>query len=145
MDKRRQVRPELDPIVLPQVRSQPGKARAVHPGLQLGQLLEKAGLAGGNEALVVDQSADQNDQDRRSVSAPCQKTGVSARRGFGDQGNADRYTGTDQLASLGTRIVHSGSDVMGDSVTGLSAANRPPQGRRLDREGDLAFLRLAER
>ena len=47
-------------------------------GLQLGQLHEKASLTGGNEALVVDQSADQDDQDWRTVGAPCRKAGVSA-------------------------------------------------------------------
>ena len=36
------------------------------------------GLTGGNEALVVDQSADQDDQDWRTVGAPCRKAGVSA-------------------------------------------------------------------
>ena len=63
MDKRRQVRPELDEVVLPQVRGQSGQAGVVRTGLQLGQLHEKASLTGGNEALVVDQSADQDDQD----------------------------------------------------------------------------------
>ena len=42
------------------------------------QLHEKASLTGGNEALVVDQSADQDDQDWRTVGAPCRKAGVSA-------------------------------------------------------------------
>ena len=61
MDQRRQVRPELDQVVLPQVRGQPGQAGVVRTGLQLGQLHEKAGVAGGDEALVVDQSANQAD------------------------------------------------------------------------------------
>ena len=82
MDKRRQVRPELDQVVLPQVRGQSGQAGVVRTGLQLGQLHEKASLTGGNEALVealvVDQSADQDDQDWRTVGAPCRKAGVSA-------------------------------------------------------------------
>ena len=78
MDKRRQVRPELDEVVLPQVRGQSGQAGVVRTGLQLGQLHEKASLTGGNEALVVDQSADQDDQDWRTVGAPCRKAGVSA-------------------------------------------------------------------
>ena len=78
MDERRQVRPELDEVVLPQVRGQSGQAGVVRTGLQLGQLHEKASLTGGNEALVVDQSADQDDQDWRTVGAPCQKAGVSA-------------------------------------------------------------------
>ena len=38
MDKRRQVRPELDEVVLPQVRGQSGQAGVVRTGLQLGQL-----------------------------------------------------------------------------------------------------------
>ena len=46
---------------LPQVRGQPGEAGAVHPGLQPGQLHEKAGLAGGDEALVADQYSDSAD------------------------------------------------------------------------------------
>ena len=78
MDKRRQVRPELDQVVLPQVRGQSGQAGVVRTGLQLGQLHEKPSLTGGNEALVVDQSADQDDQDWRTVGAPCRKAGVSA-------------------------------------------------------------------
>ena len=54
MDQRRQVRPELDQVVLPQVRGQPGEAGTVRNGLQPGQLLEKAGRAGGDETLVAD-------------------------------------------------------------------------------------------
>ena len=71
-------RPELDEVVLPQVRGQSGQAGVVRTGLQPGQLHEKASLTGGNEALVVDQSADQDDQDWRTVGAPCRKAGVSA-------------------------------------------------------------------
>ena len=44
----------------------------------LGNSIEKASLTGGNEALVVDQSADQDDQDWRTVGAPCRKADVSA-------------------------------------------------------------------
>ena len=64
MDKRGKIRSELDPIVLPQVRSQPGKARAVHPGLQPRQLHETAGATGADASLVADQHSDQDDQDR---------------------------------------------------------------------------------
>ena len=71
MDKRGGIRSELDPIILPQVRSQPGETGAVHSGLQLGQLHEKAGLTGGNEALVANQSADPDDQDRWTTGSPC--------------------------------------------------------------------------
>ena len=78
MDERRQVRPELDEVVLPQVRGQSGQAGAIRTGLQLGQLHAQAGLTRGDEAPVADQSSDQDDQDRRTVGAPCQKAGVSA-------------------------------------------------------------------
>ena len=75
---------------------------AVRPGLQPGQLYEKAGVAGGYEALDSHQSANQVDQDRWATSTPCQEAGVSACRGAGNQGNADRDIGTDQPASAGT-------------------------------------------
>ena len=77
---------------------------AVRPGLQPGQLHEKAGVARGYEALDSDQSSDQADQDGWATGTPCQKAGVSACRGAGDQGNADRDTGTDQRASAGARV-----------------------------------------
>ena len=78
MDKGRQVRPELDPAFLPQVRGQQGEAGTLRTGLQHGQLHEKAGVAGGYEALVADQSANQADQDGRAVGAPYQKVGIPA-------------------------------------------------------------------
>ena len=71
--KRRQVRPELDEVVL--VRGQSAGWSCSY-SYNLGNS-EKASLTGGNEALVVDQSA-QDDQDWRTVGAPCQKAGVSA-------------------------------------------------------------------
>ncbi len=133
MDKGGQVRPELDPAFLPQVRVQSGEAMAVRSGVQSGKLHEKVDFSGGYEALVADQYSDQADQDRWAVGTPCQEAGVSACRSVGDQGNADRDTGTDQPASAGARIVHSGSDGMGDSVMGSFRTNRPPRGRRLGR------------
>ncbi len=102
MDQGRQVRPELDPAFLPQIRGQPGEAMAIRPGLQPGQLHEKAGVAGGYEALVADQSSDQADQDGWATGTPRKEAGVSACRGAGDQSNADRDTGTDQPASADT-------------------------------------------
>ena len=57
MDQGEQVRPELDSVVVSQVRGQSGETGALRPGLQLGQLHEKAGLAGGYAALAVDQSS----------------------------------------------------------------------------------------
>lgn len=44
--------------------SQPGEAVAFHPGLQFGQLDEKAGAAGVGEALVFEKRANQPHQDR---------------------------------------------------------------------------------
>ena len=70
-DKRGQVRPELDQVVLSQIRGQSGQAGVVRTGLQLGQLHAKAGLTRGNEALVADQSSDRDDQDRRTIGTPC--------------------------------------------------------------------------
>ena len=102
VDQGGQVRPELDQTVLSQVRGQPGETMAVRPGLQPGQLHEKAGVAGGYEALDSDQSSDQADQDGWATGTPCQEAGVSACRGAGNQGNADRDTRTDQPASAGT-------------------------------------------
>src|SRR5918996_3620422 len=107
MDKGGQVRAELDPVVLPQVRGQPGTASTVRNGLQPGQLSAQVGLAGGDEALVADQSSNQDDQDQWSAGAPCQKAGVPAGRGIGDQGNAGRNIGTHQPASPGTWLAHS--------------------------------------
>ena len=78
MDKRGQVHPELDEVILSQIRGQSCQAGVVHTGLQLGQLLEKTGLARADEALVVDQPSNQDDQDRRTVGAPCQKVGIPA-------------------------------------------------------------------
>ena len=91
----------ISSVVLPQIRGQPGEARTVRTGLQPGQLSAKAGLAGGDETLVADQSTDPDDQDWRAVGTPCQEVSVSTSRGAGDQGNADRDTGTDQPASAG--------------------------------------------
>ncbi len=97
-----QVFPELDPAFLPQVRGQSGEAMAVRPGLQPRQLHEKAGVAGGYEALDSDQSSDQVDQDGWATGTPRKEAGVSACGGAGDQGNADRDTGTDRPASADT-------------------------------------------
>jgi len=66
------------PAFLPQVRGQQGEAGTLRTGLQHGQLLEKTGLARGDEALVVDQSANQSDRDRRAVGEPCQEVGMPA-------------------------------------------------------------------
>jgi len=78
MDQGRQIRPELDQVVLSQIPSQPGEVVVVRPGLQPGQPLEEAGLAGGDEALVADQSSDSADQDWRATGTPRQEAGVSA-------------------------------------------------------------------
>ena len=99
MDKGRQIRPELDQVVLSQVCGQ-----SVHSGLQPGQLHEKVDVAGGGETLVTDEYSEQDDQDRGTAGAPCTKDGVSAGRGAGYPGNADRHADTDRSASPGSRI-----------------------------------------
>ena len=109
------MRPELDPAFLPQVRGQLGGAMAVRPDLQPGQLYEKAGVAGGYEALDSDQSSDQADQDGWATGTPRKEAGVSACRGAGDQGNADRDTRTDQPASAGTWLACFESTGISDS------------------------------
>jgi hypothetical protein len=58
MDKRGQIRAELDQAFLPQVRGQPDEVVVVRSGLQLGQLHEKAGAAGVSEPLVANQYSD---------------------------------------------------------------------------------------
>ena len=115
VDQGGQVRPELDPAFLPQVRGQPGETMAVRPDLQPGQLYEKAGVAGGYEALDSDQSSDQADQDGWATGTPRKEAGVSACRGAGNQGNADRDTRTDQPASAGTWLACFESTGISDS------------------------------
>ena len=115
VDQGGQVRPELDPAFLPQVRGQPGETMAVRPDLQPGQLYEKAGVAGGYEALDSDQSSDQADQGGWATGTPRKEAGVSACRGAGNQGNADRDTRTDQPASTGTWLACFESTGISDS------------------------------
>ena len=71
--------------------------------------------------------------------------GYLQERSAGDQGNADRDTRKDQPASAGARIVHSGSDGMGDNVMGSFRTNRPPRGRRLGRGRGFRTFRLVRR
>jgi hypothetical protein len=77
MDQGRQVHSELDQAFLSQIRSQPGEVVVVHSSLQPGQLHEEAGVARVGEALVADQSSNQDDQDRGTASATCPSAGVS--------------------------------------------------------------------
>ena len=76
----------------PRPGGQPSETMAVRPDLQPGQLYEKAGVAGGYEALDSEQSSDQADQDGWATGTPRKEAGVSACRGAGNQGNADRDT-----------------------------------------------------
>jgi len=110
-----QVRPELDPAFLPQVRGQPGETISVRPDLQPGQLYEKAGVAGGFEAVDSGQSSDQADQDGWATGTPRKEAGVSACQGAGNQGNVDRDTRTDQPASAGTWLACFESTGISDS------------------------------
>jgi hypothetical protein len=122
-----QVRPELDPAFLPQVRGLSGEAMAVRLGLHPGQLHENAGVSGGYEAPDSDQSSDQADQDGWATGTPCQEAGVSASRGAGDQQDADRDTGTDWSASAGTRLACFESTGIYDNY-GVVQRKRLPQG-----------------
>ena len=132
--------PELDPAFLPQVRGQPGETMAVRPDLQPGQLYEKAGVAGGYEALDSDQSSDQADQDGWATGTPRKEAGVSACRGAGNQGNADRDTRTDQPASAGTWLACFESTGISDSY-GVVGVNRPPEGDAWAGAGNSRLLR----
>ena len=100
-----EVRAQLNAAFLPQVRCQPGEAVAVHPGLQPGELREKAGIAGVGEALVAQKCPDKADQDRRKAGAPCEKVGVSACRSDYDQGCVQRGTGADKQTPPTIRII----------------------------------------
>ena len=99
-----------------------GETMAVRPDLQPGQLYEKAGVAGGKagvaggyEALDSEQSSDQADQDGWATGTPRKEAGVSACRGAGNQGNADRDTRTDQPASADTWLACFESTGISDS------------------------------
>ena len=63
-DQGGQERGEVDAIVLPRLRGQPGPSATVRPGLQPGQLPATIGPAAGREALVADDLAGEVDQDR---------------------------------------------------------------------------------
>ena len=66
-------------------------------------------------ALDSDQSSDQADQDGWATGTPRKEAGVSACRGAGNQGNADRDTRTDQPASAGTWLACFESTGISDS------------------------------
>ena len=79
-----------------------------------GELFPRVGLAGVDEALVADQSSGWTDQDGWATGSPCQEAGVSACRGAGDRGNADRDTRTDQLASSDAWLGYLGNAGIGE-------------------------------
>ena len=81
----------------------------------LGNFMRRLAVAGGYEALDSDQSSDQADQDGWATGTPRKEAGVSACRGAGDQGNADRDTRTDQPASAGTWLACFESTGISDS------------------------------
>ena len=81
MDQRRQVRPELDQVVLPQVRSQVRLALfvlAYNLANFMRKLNLKANLTGDDETLDSDQYPDQADQDGWAFGVPYQEASVSA-------------------------------------------------------------------
>ena len=94
----------------------------------LGNFMRRLVLAGGYEALDSDQSSDQADQDGWATGAPRKEAGVSACRGAGNQGNADRDTRTDQPASAGTWLACFESTGISDSygvVRGMPTQSQP--------------------
>ena len=99
-----QVRPELDPAVLPQVRGQPGATGSVHPSLQPGELAAQAMPAQGGQALVVAKPPGQTYQDRGEASSPRPAAGVSASRGSSASGGISTSAGAYRRAPSSTRV-----------------------------------------
>ena len=104
VDQGRQVRPELDPAVLPQVRGQPGATGSVHPSLQPGELAAQAMPAQGGQALVVAKPPGQTYQDRDEAGSPRPAAGVSASRGSGASGGISTSAGAYRRAPSSTRV-----------------------------------------
>ena len=71
--------------------------------------------SGFTPPMPSDQSSDQADQDGWATGTPRKEAGVSACRGAGNQGNADRDTRTDQPASAGTWLACFESTGISDS------------------------------
>ncbi len=63
-----------------------GVTAVVRPGLQPGQLHEKAGSAGSDKALVPDKCSDEAHQDRWAFGASCQEACVPAYWNDRDEG-----------------------------------------------------------
>ena len=68
----------------------------------LGNFMRRLVLPEDMKHWTLTQSSDQADQDGWATGTPRKEAGVSACRGAGNQGNADRDTRTDQPASAGT-------------------------------------------
>ena len=119
VDQGRQVRPELDPAVLPQVRGQPGATGSVHPSLQPGELAAQAMPAQGGQALVVAKPPGQTHQDRGEASSPRPAAGVSARRGSSASGGISTSAGAYRRAPSSTRVA---------SVLGITGGDEGSQG-----------------
>ena len=119
VDQGRQVRPELDPAVLPQVRGQPGATGSVHPSLQPGELAAQAMPAQGGQALVVAKPPGQTYQDRGEASSPRPAAGVSASRGSGASGGISTSAGAYRRAPSSTRVA---------SILGIIGGDEDSQG-----------------
>ena len=81
----------------------------------LGNFMRRLVLPKDMKPLDSDQSSDQADQDGWATGTPRKEAGVSACRGAGNQGNADRDTRTDQPASAGTWLACFESTGISDS------------------------------
>ena len=73
---------------------------AFHSGIQSGQLLQKAGSARSNKALVFDKRSDEVHKDRWAFGASCQEVDIPACRGDGESGYVRRNAGADRKASF---------------------------------------------
>ena len=83
LDQGREVRPELDPAVVPSVRGQPGASVSVRPGVQPWELPSPVMPAQGGQALVAAERAGQADQDGRPSGTALPAIDHSVVRGVG--------------------------------------------------------------
>ena len=112
-----------------------------YPSAEGGNFMRRLALPEAMKHWVADQSSDQDDQDRRTVGAPCQKAGVSTCRGAGNQGNAGRDTGTNWPASAGSWLVRFRSVGIGDGY-GVVEGKRASQGGDLGVDQRFGDFRL---
>ena len=87
---------EMDAAVVSPVQGQPSVSPALRPGLQPRELLAAAGAAPGGEALELDDTAGEADQDRGESREPCEGRHVLVGRGGGAALVVHGDSGTDR-------------------------------------------------